>query len=96
MKKFKNVRDLYNTVLPALESRLKDLHYQKYVMLTCDDIWNYLIENKWLDSTNLELSTLVDDIMNVDGYKVSEYLKENLSSSKRKQYFENWGSIRNE
>jgi len=96
MKKFKTVDDLYNTILPALKSRLQDLHNQKYVMLTCDDIWNYLVESKWTSSENLELSTMVDDIMNVDGYLVSEYLKEYLSPSKREQYFENWGSLRNE
>ena len=96
MKKFKSVDDLYNTVLPALKSRLQDLHNQKYVMLTCDDIWNYLVDNKWVDSTNLELSTLIDDILNVDGYVVSEYLRDNLSPLNREKYFENWGSLRDE
>lgn len=87
MKKFKTIEDLYNTVFPALKSRKEDLHREKYVMITEDDIWNYLVETNWIDSDNLELSTIIDDILNVDGYKVSQYIKDKMNSKERYLYF---------
>lgn len=87
MKKFKTIEDLYKTVFPALKSRKEDLHREKYVMVSEDDIWNYLVETNWMDSANLELSTIIDDILNVDGYKVSKYVKDKMSSKERYLYF---------
>ena len=87
MKKFKTIEDLYKTVFPALKSRKEDLHREKYVMVTEDDIWNYLVETNWIDSANLELSTIIDDILNVDGYKVSKYIKDKMNSKERYLYF---------
>ncbi|MBQ7140084.1 MAG: hypothetical protein IJO32_01115 [Bacilli bacterium] len=87
MKKFKTIEDLYKTVFPALKSRKEDLHREKYVMVTEDDIWNYLVETNWIDSENLELSTIIDDILNVDGYKVSQYVKDKMNSKERYLYF---------
>lgn len=87
MKKFKTIEDLYNTVFPALKSRKEDLHREKYVMVSEDDIWNYLVETNWMDSENLELSTIIDDILNVDGYKVSQYVKDKMNSKERYLYF---------
>lgn len=89
MKKFKTIEDLYKTVFPALKSRKEDLHREKYVMVSEDDIWNYLVETNWMDSDNLELSTIIDDILNVDGYKVSKYIKDKMSSKERYLYFKN-------
>ena len=73
MQKFKNLEHLYNTVKPALKARTSDLHREKYLMIKKEDIWNYLLEQKWILEDNLDLSLIVDDIMNVDGYKISEY-----------------------
>lgn len=87
MKKFKTIEDLYNTILPALKSKCQDLHLEKYVMISENDIWEYLISNKWLDSNNLELSNVVDDILNADGSEISKFIKKN-------NYYEDWGSLR--
>ena len=73
MQKFKDLEDLYNTVKPALKARTSDLHRENYVMITKDDIWNYLLQKKWILENNLDLALIIDDIMNVDGYKISKY-----------------------
>ena len=75
MQKFKNLEDLYNTVKPALKARTSDLHRENYVMIYKDDIWNYLLEKKWILEDNLDLAIIIDDILNADGYKISEYKK---------------------
>ncbi len=76
--KFKNLEDLYNNVLPALNASEASLHRQNYLIITKEDIWNYLLEKDWIYKDEIELSSIVDDILNVDGYKISEYIKENL------------------
>lgn len=87
MQKFKTIEDLYNTILPALKSKRQDLHLEKYVMITENDIWEYLINKKWTKSNDLELSNIVDDILNVNGSEVSIFIKEN-------KHYENWGLLR--
>ena len=87
MRKFKTIEDLYNTVLPALKSKIQDLHQERFVMLTENDIWEYLVSKKWSKSNDLELSTIVDDILNVDGSEISKFIKQN-------DYYENWGITR--
>ena len=74
MQKFKDLKDLYNTVLPALKAREEELHREKFVMISKDNIWNYLLEEKWIMEDNLDISSIIDDILNVDGYKVSKYI----------------------
>ena len=77
MQKFRDLKDLYNTVLPALKAREQELHREKFVMISRDSIWNYLLEKKWIMEDDLDLSSIIDDIMNVDGYKISTYIKRN-------------------
>lgn len=75
MQKFRDLKDLYNTVLPALQAREQELHREKFVMISKDSIWNYLLERKWIMEDDLDISSIIDDIMNVDGYKISKYIK---------------------
>lgn len=76
MQRLRNLEDLYNMVKPALSTKMSDLHKEKYVMIKEENIWNYLLEKKWILEDNLELSSIVDDILNADGYKISKYMKE--------------------
>lgn len=73
----RDLEDLYNTVLPALKAREQELHRQKFVMIYKDTIWNYLLKEKWIMEDDLDISSIIDDIMNVDGYKISQYIKRN-------------------
>ena len=75
MQKFKDLKDLYNTVLPALKAKEEELHREKYVMISKDSIWNYLLEEKWIMEDDLDISSIIDDILNADGYKISKYIK---------------------
>ncbi len=70
MRNIRSIEDLYKKVLPALKSKESSLSLQGYVSLTCDDIWNYLLQTKWLHIDKVELSDIIDDIMMVDGHKI--------------------------
>jgi len=82
MQKFRDLKDLYDTVLPALNAREGELHREKFVMISKDSIWNYLLEQKWIIEDKLDISSIIDDIMNVDGYKLSKYIKRNKLGGK--------------
>ena len=62
---FKNVKELYNRVLPALRTK-KRLILKKGVKISENDIFEYLIKEKWSKGFNLTLSDIVSDIINVD------------------------------
>ena len=51
------------------------------------DVWNYLIQDKWVKSHNLMLCDIVDDILNVDNKEIDAYLKSKITDE-RSQYFE--------
>ena len=57
MQKFRDLKDLYNTVLPALKAREQELHREKFVMISKDSIWNYLLEKKTVSITNIQIRT---------------------------------------
>ena len=38
--------------------------------ITNEDIWKYLIENKWKHSHNLTLSEIINDIISLDVEKI--------------------------
>ena len=69
------MRKLYNELLPALSSRELSLHNEGYVFITKKDIFNYL-KVKW--DKNSEISDIVDDIMHVDGYDVSKFIRNDV------------------
>lgn len=71
---FKSVTELYNRVLPALYSKVKELNGLGYKHITEKDIWIYLVNNDWKTRTNLELSDLISDILYCDNDKLNEYV----------------------
>ena len=76
----KNTVDLYKRLLPALNSKRREIErlkinniknedkvegiFQRFIKK--EDIWNYLIKYKWETVTGLKLSDMVDDILNID------------------------------
>lgn len=70
---FNSVDELYRRVLPALNTRVQELN-SLGVELNSDDIWSYLITNKWKNSVNLTLFDVVDDILNTDYSKILDYV----------------------
>jgi len=71
---FNTKEELFNRVRPALKIKENDLKKLGYLNISLLDVWNYLIESKWSKSKNLELSDVVDDILNVDVEGLNSYL----------------------
>ena len=79
---FRTKEELYNRVLPALYSKLKEVRKMGYKFVTEKDIWNYLVENEWKKRTNLELYDLINDILYVENYKLNEYVTDKMKKLK--------------
>lgn len=75
--KFRNLEDLYIRILPALKSRVNELKKLNYNYIKEEDIWNYLRINKWSNTSNLDLSIMVNDIFNFDLKELNEYIINN-------------------
>lgn len=73
---FNSVIDLYNRVKPALNSKMKELKREKYDYIKEEDIWNYLIKNKWSNANGLVLCDVVDDILHTENEKIDAFVKE--------------------
>lgn len=81
--KFNNLTELYQRVLPALRSKVKELKYNKINYIKEEDVWEYLKRKKWTKSNKLSLSDMVDDILNTDNYELDSYIKNKLSQIER-------------
>ena len=85
---FSSKEELFQRVKPALNAKVGELHRFGYTYINQMDVWNYLIENKWMKSRDLMLSDIVNDILHTDNKKIDTYLKEKITDE-RSQYFEN-------
>lgn len=81
--KFNSLTDLYKRVLPAIETKISELKREKIGFIDAIDIWNYCIENKWKNKNDLRIYEIVDDILNVDGLKVENYIRKNIVNYKK-------------
>lgn len=75
MYEYKNQKDLYEGLIPALNVKLKLLKKSDCPNITKEDIWNYLKENKWKTSIDLTLADMVQDIIHTDNSNFIAYLK---------------------
>ena len=73
---FNNINELHERLMPALRSKEKELHIKGYRYIDTLDIWNYLKKYKWSQETGLSLSSMVDDILNIDNDLLDEYKKD--------------------
>ena len=69
---FSSLNELYKRVKPALHAKEEEFHRLGYSKVQSIDIWNYLIELKWKNGSNLMLSDIVSDIMNLDCKKAED------------------------
>lgn len=76
--KFNSLEELYNRLLPAMETKVNELKNNGIKYIKIDDIWNYLKKNKWNKSKNLTLSDCVDDILNTSDEDYKKYIKEKM------------------
>ena len=84
---FSSLNELYKRVKPALHAKEEEFHRLGYSKVQSIDIWNYLIELKWKKGSNLMLSDIVSDIMNLDCKKATNYLAS--KNDTRSQNFDN-------
>lgn len=78
MEEFKDIKQLYNRLIPALNAKVIDLKRKGIDYIKKEDIWNYLKVTKWKDASNLLLHQMVDDILNLDSVLLEDYVRNNL------------------
>ena len=77
--KFNSLEELYNRLVPAMETKVNELKLSGVNYIKVDDIWNYLRLNKWNKSKDLTLSRCVDDILNTSDLEYKKYIKNKMS-----------------
>lgn len=75
---FNNIKELYERLLPALNTKVTELKRNDIDYVKKEDIWNYLKNTKWSEANNLLLYQMVDDILNLDNYVIDEYVKKEI------------------
>jgi len=71
--KFDSLNDLYNRLYPAFNTKKNELK-DKGIFVREIDIWNYLKENIWHSSLDLELYMMVSDIFSLDEIKLKSFV----------------------
>ncbi len=71
--KNKDIDEVYDFLLPALEVKEINLRRNDYLGITKKDIWQYLLETKWHNKTDGHLYQMVDDIMSADNEAISRH-----------------------
>ena len=77
---FTNLKELYDRLVPALKAKKNELIKAGYDYITEEDIWDYLKVKRWMNSYNLLLYQMVDDIMNVDNLMIADFYKSKKGS----------------
>ena len=80
---FSSLKELYDRIKPALDAKTAEMHRLGYNYIKCEDIWNYLKENKWKKASDLALHEMINDVLNTDNVLIDTYIKEKMSSVKR-------------
>lgn len=72
---FSSLKELYQRLSPALETKRMDMIRSGYSYVQKEDIWDYLKNEKWNEERNLSLAEMVSDILNSDNDIIDRYLK---------------------
>lgn len=78
--RFNSLEELYNRLIPAMETKVNELKHNGIRYINMDDVWNYLKKNKWNKSKNLSLSDCVDDILNTSDEEYKKYIKDKMKN----------------
>lgn len=81
---FKSAKELYDRVLPALYSKVKEVRNLGFKYITEKDIWNYLVNSTWKTKRNLQLHDLISDILYADNYKLNDYVMDKMKKLKKR------------
>ena len=88
---FKSVKELYDRLTPALQTKALELKRSGYSYIKKEDIWNYLRGYKWNNSKNLLLYEMVDDILSIDSVLLKNYVEDNFKNIRVEPNFEGEG-----
>ena len=78
--KFNSLEELYNRLVPAMQTKVDELKLVGISYINVDDIWNYLRKYKWSKGKDLTLSECVDDILNTSDDEYKKYMKDKMAS----------------
>lgn len=75
---FNSIDDLYKRLLPAMNTKIKEL---KRININVNniDIWEYCLKNIWNNKNDLRIYEMVSDILNVDELELINYIKNRRS-----------------
>ncbi len=76
-----NTIEVYNKLVPCLNSKVKELKKFGIDNITKEEIWNYLIRNGWKDSIPF-LSDMVNDILKLDSSTIVKYVENEIKNRK--------------
>ena len=74
MREYNSQKELYLSLIPALNVKIKLLKRNNYKQITREDIWNYLRDNKWRYGIDLTLADMVQDIIHTDNFEIFNYV----------------------
>ena len=86
---FSNIKELYDRLKPALNSKVNELKRFGIDYIKVNDIWNYLRDTKWKISKNLLLCDMVSDILSLDNMIIDNYVKEEMKKKEVEPNLEN-------
>ena len=85
---FNSIKELYDRLTPALNSKVNELRRLDIDYIKANDIWNYLKDTKWKISKNLLLINMVSDVFSLDNKVIDNYVKEEIRKRKVKPKLE--------
>ena len=71
---FKNLEELYIRITPALTSRIEELKTES-IIVTEQEIFEFLKNTKWVFSKDLNLSEMVSDILKCNKNDLIRYIE---------------------
>ena len=82
---FDDIYELYERVLPALRSKVKELRKLNIYFIREKDIFEYLTNAKWNDSKDLTLDMVVDDILMLNNDEIFMYMQDKIINNKESE-----------
>lgn len=78
--KFSSLNELKKRLMPAMDTKVKELKMNNINYINTEDIWDYLRFNKWNKTKDLTLSKCVDDILNTDDNEYKKYIQDKMKN----------------
>lgn len=79
--------ELYNSLVSVFAVKRRLLSITKYNYLTDKDIWLYLANMKWKYAIGLTLNEIINDIINIDGSLVNDYIQGGNKNEENKVFY---------